>query len=335
MKTIKVFLFLFVVMTGVFSCKNMKNRWEIDTPQTEINAQNIQRYENDLFAIEMGELKEGLKNISGKYPLFLNADLNDTLNILQMYNYLTDPKIVILYEESRRRFGSLDNLTRDINRSFRYLKHYFPSDSIPKVYTYISGIRYENPVIFSDSVLLIGIDNYFGPGYITYKQLGLPYYLTLRMQPHMILTDCIKAIAHAKVNRVIKNTNTLLEEMLNRGKVLYITDMLLPWVADTAKIGYTAQNLLWCIENEANIWSFLINNELLYSSDFHATRNFLHDGPFTKGFGNDSPARIGEWLGWQIIRSYMNKNPNVTIMQLLNEDDAIKVLRDSGYKPKK
>ena len=59
----------------------------------------------------------------------------------------------------------------------------------------------------------------------------------------------------------------------------------------------------------------------------------MQDGPFTKGFDADAPARLGEWVGWQIVSAYMEKNKEVSLKELLQINDSQKILNQSGYKP--
>lgn len=317
----------------LFSCNENNNRWQIQTPDTGFSKPEIKRYEKELFQINKNKLKQELAGISDEYSFFLDADLEDTLNLIQIYEYITDPKLIILYEESEQQFEDLDWLKEDLSDVFSYYAYYFPDEKVPAVYTYISGIQFEQPVIYADSVLIIGLDNYLGEDYPTYKQLGLPKYMRKRMDPAYISNDCVKAISSSKMPVAVES-RTLLDEMIKRGKQLYLTDIMLPFTSDSIKIGYSGKQINWCKENESDIWAFIIRNELLYSADFLTTRKFLQDGPFTKGFGRESPGRLGEWIGWQIVRSYMNNNRETTVNELLKEDDAQKILKTSAYKPK-
>ncbi len=108
---------------------------------------------------------------------------------------------------------------------------------------------------------------------------------------------------------------------------------MLPGFPDHMKIGYSEQEYKWCQENESNIWAFMIENDLLYTADFMAVKKFISEGPFTSGFDEASPGRIGVWLGWQIIKKYMQKNPQVKLQQMLNTTDAQSILQNSAYKP--
>ena len=325
-------ILILLVVIFFLSCNESNNRWQKRIPDIDIGKVEIERYEKELFRINTNKLRQELTDIADKYAFFLDADLEDTLNLIQIYEYITDPKLIILYEESEQQFKDLTLLKEGLSGVFKNFKFYFPEEKIPEVYTYISGIQFEQPVIYADSVLIIGLDNYLGEDYSAYKHLGLPKYMRNRMNPSYIMIDCVKAISSSKMPASTES-RTLLDEMIKRGKQLYLSDLMLPNASDSIKIGYSSRQISWCKENESEIWAFIIRNELLYSADFLTTRKFLQDGPFTKGFGKKSPGRLGEWIGWQIVRSFMNNNRDTDINELLEENNAQKILKSSGYKP--
>ena len=61
--------------------------------------------------------------------------------------------------------------------------------------------------------------------------------------------------------------------------------------------------------------------------------SYLNDGPFTSEISQQSPGRLGMWVGWRIVESYMNHHPEVTLADLLAENDAQHILEHSYYKP--
>ena len=141
----------------------------------------------------------------------------------------------------------------------------------------------------------------------------------------------MKAVVKQMIN-FDSNDKTLLDNMIYQGKILYFTDAMLPELAANIKIGYTLEQFNWSKKNESNIWAFFIQNNLLYNADYYKIRTFITEAPTTKGFKN-SPPRFAEWIGWQIVKSYMENNTNVSIKELLNEKDAQKILKASKYKP--
>lgn len=121
--------------------------------------------------------------------------------------------------------------------------------------------------------------------------------------------------------------------MVYEGKLLYLADALLPGTNDSVKIGFTRKQLNWCREHEKNIWGFLLKNNFLYSSQLEVISKFTGEGPFTAGFAKESPARTGVWLGWRIVRKYMDEHREITLEQLMQEQDVQRILSLSKYKP--
>jgi uncharacterized protein YjaZ len=132
------------------------------------------------------------------------------------------------------------------------------------------------------------------------------------------------------------NNRNLLSQMIYEGKKLYLKDLLLPEISDAEKIGYTPEQIIWCQENESYMWRHFMQEQLLYSTDSKLTSRFINTAPFSKFYleiDNESPGRVGTWVGWQIVRSYMNNN-DVNLQQLL-QMDPIEIFQNSKYKPKK
>ena len=126
---------------------------------------------------------------------------------------------------------------------------------------------------------------------------------------------------------------TLLDRMIAGGKMLYYLDAVLPGVQDTVKLCYSKKKLDWAVDNEKNIWAFLVHDELLYSTDFDTQSNLINDGPFTKGFSKESPSRLGIFIGWQIVKDFMANHSEVSLRQLMQTDDSQYILQQSRYKP--
>jgi hypothetical protein len=47
----------------------------------------------------------------------------------------------------------------------------------------------------------------------------------------------------------------------------------------------------------------------------------------------EAPGNIGSWLGYRIVERYGAKKDKVTLLDLMNNNDAQQVLTDSKYKP--
>jgi len=180
--------------------------------------------------------------------------------------------------------------------------------------------------------LLISLDMYLGKDFEPYGMSRIPQYRCMRATEDFLVRDIMLEVA-SRIPVSYKTENILLDQMVEKGKTLYFLDATLPHLHDTTMIAYTAQQLDWCHANERNLWAFIIENELLFSSDYEKTHKLIIDGPFTSFFPDGSPGRTGWWIGWQIVRRFMESNPKVSLPQLMEELTARQILDNSGYNP--
>ena len=271
---------------------------------------------------------DSLVVLKGKYPYLFPESTPDSVWIAKMRDTLQQQ----LADEVQKAFGNFDEVEKGINRLFQHIKYYYPKTTVPKVVTLISSVDYENRVVLTDSLLLIGLDNYLGKDHFFYK--GLSNYIALGLDKQYLLSDVASAFAK-KVNQYPRN-RSFLSRMVYYGKELYVKDRLLPDISDAQKIGYTPEQMQWAEDNEEQMWRYFIERELLYSTDSKLDKRFLDPAPFSK-FGleldNESPPRLGRYMGWQIVRAYMEKN-DVTLQQLLTLP-ADEIFKKSNYKPKR
>jgi hypothetical protein len=316
------------------SCTRNNDRLKVDLASVKIPEVKIKRYDKDLFAIPLNDLRNGLAAIQPKYMFFLGTDLNDQAKLSEMSAYLTNPRNIDFHKAVEQKFRDLTGVEKELTEAFRHIRYYFPGMPVPTVYSYISGGDYDNPVELADSVMIIALDTYLGADFKPYLSDGVPLYKALRMTPDQIVPDCMRTVV-GKLMPVSMSLNTFLDQIVDAGKRIYLLDAFIPDVPGDLKMDFTPGQFDWIVKNESHVWSAIIENRMLYSSDGQTLRTFLADGPFTPAFGNDSPPRLGEWIGWKIVKSYMNNHPDVTMDQLIREHDSQKILAESGYKPEK
>lgn len=312
---------LFFISILFFSCENETNKFIIDDNKLPGIQVEVKRYGKSLFELDTINLAKELKLIEPEFPLFLNANLDDTANTNQIKAFVSDTALQRVYRKTIEVFPDNIYLNAQLTNFFKYLKYYYPEIEVPDVYTYISGLQYESPVYLQDSILIIGIDLYLNNDFTPYFGLGLPRYKIDCMRPDELIVDVAKEYYNQYFMKRSQQ-NTLLDRMLAAGKLMYYMDMMLPQTADSAKICYPKDQLNWVNENEKNIWAFLIDNDLLFSTDYKSQSKLMMDGPFTTGFSKRSPARIGVWVGWQIIGDYMDNNPDMKLEDMLKITDS-------------
>ena len=121
--------------------------------------------------------------------------------------------------------------------------------------------------------------------------------------------------------------------MIYQGKAIYFTKAMCPDLPDSIIMGYSSKQLKWCIKNESKMWGYLIEKKMLYNYERLTLQKYVGEAPFTNTFSNESPGRTGSWLGWRIVCSFMNKNPKVTLNELVRNNNAQTILTHSGYFP--
>jgi hypothetical protein len=332
---IVMFSIVFCACDGEKTEKPKVNKTEVRRIQKNINIE-IKRYEKELNSIPKNDLKKGLITMKKDYHCFLGDNPDSPENVKQIQNYLNDKIIKQLYQEVQKQFPDLTNLEKEFNAAFALLKYHFPEAKIPNIYSVITGMYYEMPIMFYDSILAISLDMYLGKNFKLYKQLGpsVPQYIIQRFSKEYILPDCFKEISY-KYIQYKPTQGTLLDEMLLEGKRLLFAEAVLPQLSDTIIFPCSPEKMQWLNENEAKIWAYLIEKNYLYTKDNVVIQKLVHDAPFTSMFGQKSPGRTGAWIGWQICKSWLQKNPNKSIKELMNQSDAQKILTESKYKPKR
>lgn len=304
---------------------------QVDPSLLEKEDVRIHRYGKALFESDTNDFLNEVRNIQNEFYLFLGNNIN-TEALAPLYEYVTDTQLMSISKSVFELYPDLASEEIQLSDAFSRYHYFFPDKIIPVVYTYISDLYYEKPVIVNDSVVIIALDVYLGEDFTRYRSLGLPHYKIRCMTSNNIVIDVMKAMYYYDLDPVHKQ-KTLIERMVAAGKLLYYLDAVLPNVPDSLKICYTSNQIKWIEQNKANVWAFLVKNKLFYSTDYKMQTKLIQDGPFTTGFSNESPPRLGIWLGWQIVRKYMARHPNTSIKSLIQNSDAQAIFTQSGYKP--
>ena len=325
-------LFFVAVLLALGACRTGSDRLNIDISGIPDPGMEVQRYGRDLFRMDPSNIAVELPELALEYPFFLGEPPLDTLSYIQIHDFVSDPFLRNIALACDTLFPDLKTIEDDLNTAWRHLLYYYPQSSAPMSYSYVSGLDFEYPIQLHEGILLIALDMYLGRDFEPYAEAGIPRYRTRRATREHLVRD-IMLEAGNNIPRQYRKDNILLDEMIEKGKLLYFLDAILPDEHDSIKIAYSGQQLDWCVANEPNLWAFLIENELLFSSDYEKTHKLIIDGPFTSFFPDGSPGRTGWWIGWQLVRSFMENNTDVSIPQLMEELTARQVLDNSNYNP--
>jgi len=330
-----IFLFTILFYLALTSCDTgYKAKLKVNTTDSEVKSLEIKQYGKALFDADTNNLQAVLKVLQPEFPQFLSADLNDPANIQQLYDFVSDTFLISLNQKTRLVYPDISKVEQELLPVFQRFNFYYPDNQLPKVFTYISGLNHEMPIIAGQDAIAIGLDCYLDTSYRIYDLAGIPKYKSLRMQADFLPRDFAAAIYSAYLP-VSEKPSNILDELVLSGKKLFFIEAMLPAISDKVLLGYTSAQLDWARHHEGDIWAFLVGDQLLFSNNFDAFKKLFSDGPFSAGFGEQAPARLGEFIGLQMIRSYASNQDDFCLKRLLRTQDAQGILIESRYKPVK
>ncbi len=320
----RLFAFVFFGFTLLHSCRPKAPEVSHVNPNVSIG-----HFDHAFFTMDSTDFEKELEQLRLDFPDFFNSSQDNEV----LKDRYFDPQIRELYASVDSIFSDLDSLDVELLKSFQYLYHYFPDLEKVKVYTWVSNFESLDPVLVSGQTLLISLDLYLGSEASFYKTA--PDYIKQGFDKRYLLSDLYFAFFSTLIP--LPEDNSLLAYMIHYGKIHYLTSLMLPSASEAEVMKYSKTKMDWCTSNEAEVWAYFIDRKLLFSSHQESKRRFIEDAPFSKfntSFDRATPGRIGQWMGWNIITSYMDSHPQISLSELINEQSSQKILRESRYKPK-
>lgn len=322
LKMNRLYPLLFLVLISFFSCTSEKKvKDEVLAIDVKVKIDRFDEKFAKATPENLGKLKE-------TYPYFFPEHYPDSIWIQKTSDTLQKQ----LEEEVANIFSDFSEFEDEFTLLFQHLKYYFPEFQEPEIVTVISDVDYRNKVIYADSLVVVGLDNYLGSDHFFY--VDIHRYITKNMAPEQLTPDIAEAISERYI--MPPKSNTFMELMVYYGKKAYLKELLIPLYDEHIVIGYTENELEWAKANEVEIWRYFVERELLFSTDPQLAPRFINPAPFSKFYlelDNESPGSLGQYLGWQIVRAYA-KNNEIDLKQLLALSGE-EIYKNSRFKPRR
>ncbi|HUX96737.1 MAG TPA: hypothetical protein VMV47_13465 [Bacteroidales bacterium] len=332
-------IFVIAAMILVVSCRS--DSYDVDISGIKADIR-IKRLEKDLFTINPDEIPIAVAGLKEKYGDFMQlfsyvinaGDVNDSSFSDFLIRFCTDKLNNDVYNLTATVFPDMSETEERLSKAFRYYKYYFPERSIPDVFTCISG--FNNSIITGDHITGICLDRYLGADCDYYPRLGIYKYLSDRMTPSYIVPDCIFGWGASEwsYRETGYSRDNVLTQIIHEGKLKYYQKCMIPDVPDEILFGFMPDQMKFCINNEDQMWQYLLEHDLLFSTDQLVIRKLTGEAPFTTYFTNESPGRAAVWIGFRIIKSYMDKNPDTGLGELMKDTNVQSILEKAKYSPK-
>ena len=226
-------------------------------------------------------------------------------------------------------FSDISKIEQNLANSFAIYNNLFPEYPTPKVIACFNGFNYA--VSSYEDNIVVGFEHFLGKDSRFYSYLGLPEYIRFQKQNRFILPNNMEVLYSHNFQDTIKDD--LLSEIIHKGKIMYFIDKVLPEIPFHDKLRYSKEELEWCYNNDSQIWTFLIENDFLFSTKENDYRSYLNLSPYAKRMHRNAPSRVGYFVGYNIVNNYMQNNPQITIKELILETDEHTILNRSRYKP--
>ncbi|SNR17350.1 gliding motility lipoprotein GldB [Tenacibaculum jejuense] len=312
---------LFIVGFIILSCKK-EEKFKVDVSKITVDSK-LYRFDIDFYTAT----EKTLSKVKEKYPLLFPHN-NDSVWVNKIQNKDEQE----LFAEVQKKYADFTSQVQRLKSLFQHVTYYNKKFVAPVVITMLTNIDYDNRVVYNGDFMLISLDCYLGASHEFYNDY--PQYVKQNNTEDHIIVDAANAIVNVQLP---PNTErSFINKMIYEGKKLYLLDRYLPNISDKEKIGYASEKFDWAVNSEEDIWKYFIERDLLYSTDSKLNKRFLDIAPFSKfylGEDNLSPGRIGAWVGWQIVRSYMQNN-DVSLQELLSKRGD-EIFKKSKYKPKR
>jgi hypothetical protein len=331
-----------IIVTFLFSCKDTK------APDVSHIAAEIEivRTENQLSSIKsIAEIDKLMDTHKAFYSLYFpevlsirNANNPDSL-YEGVSGFLKDTLISKLFSQVDAKYSDLSSVKSEATQMYQYLQYYFPLQiSVPRIYTFISEYGYQAFIFQDDNGndgIGLGLDMFLSPD-IDYKSINpdntnFSSYITRTWNRDHI----VPKIADLHITEIIGDApgHKMLDQMIHNGKALYIKELILPKIQDSLIFEYTGEQLQWCQDNELEMWSFFLDKKLFYESNPVKIGKYINPSPNSPDMPADSPGRTANFIGYKIVKAYMDRYPKTTLAELIAMKDCQQLMEKSKYKP--
>lgn len=354
---------LLLLLFLLFSCQDDQAELP-DLSADPLPSFELVRFEQALFQADTTDLAPAIEELIREYPSFSDiffrfviplkrGDFDETEQILVLKAFLRYPLIQEIFSRSQQLYADMSTVGVDLDsrrskpsensndwpalaQALQLYQYYLPQTQLPDtVTTFVSQFEYAG-FLYSDNDLALGLDLFLGPDF-NYRQVSVEEtifsdYLTRTYNSEHLVASAVRLLMEEDIPEPV--SGRLIDYMVANGKRIYLLDKVLPFSSDTVKLRMSSQDLQWCLDNERFIYGQLAKEELLYSTDLREIRRHIDPAPTTRGMPEESPGEAANFIGWQMVKAYMERNPDTSIPELIALEDGQQLLSRSAYKPR-
>lgn len=323
--TLKSIFFTALLLLILFACTN--DPLDVDTSNVQIDISYIDmdeafRTSDSATLVKLvNEYKEEIKDVyEYEFGHCLNiGDVSDSSVFGVLSSFLADKYIKRLEEQIASKFKNKAGIQARITDGFTHLKAHFPEEKYPKHVVFLNSLFRSSAASFESDVA-VGLEQYLGPKTDVIQELPTnEYYQWYKdgMEAKFLERDVLASWISAN-HQIAPKSGSLAEFMIYWGKVIYFVEASFPKAEKDIIIRYSKDDYKWALENEASFWDYLVDQKLLFVLDERTKANMFQEGPFTPGLPEKGPDRLGQFLGWRMVKQYMDNHSDLPLSELKN-----------------
>lgn len=328
----KILIFTFAVC-GVLSCITSC----IDRESANLNCSPMDIVRLDRVVYKYSKLSEGERASADSVMMNGISAVTTMLNMghpddSAFIKYVNSDAVKMFTPEVEKNFSDISDLEQILGCIKVNLSKELPQVKFYDIYSIVSP--YRQSMYIADSTVLLALNHYLGKSHNAYD--GFDEYVKKTKEPQNIPYDVLEALIGTFIPFETSGNDLVLAKMLYAGAVVEAKMQIVPNASLEKALEYDKEELDWVEENELNLWNSLVSKDLLYSTAYFDFKQLLFPSPNTSVLHNDAPGRVGVYLGYKIVKSYLEKNQNTTLQMLFEPEfyQSQQTLIVSGYQGK-
>lgn len=335
---------VFILIQGCGKDKNIPNVNHI-SPEFE-----VVRAEQQLASLDSLSTDEEIAAIHDRHKSFwdlyfrhilpLDRTLTEDSSPNQaIREIVSDERLRAILDVMAGQYTDISDIEAELYEAFQFHEYYFPGNKAPNVYTLMSDFSYF-PFIFADDQgkdgIGISLEMFMGADFPYSGYVGDQPTFSTYLKRSYNRDHIVKKVMDVIIDDILGPApgDRLLDLMIHNGKRIYIVQQLLPLHPDSVWHEFTPEQITWCAENERNLWAHYLSEDLLYSNEFSKINKLVNHSPSVPGLPHEAPGRVANWSGWRIVHELMQRNPKMSMIDLIAMRDGQVILEGARYRPR-
>jgi hypothetical protein len=320
--TLKNILIVGLILASMLSCTSDKlnvsiDYVEIDTKFIRLDSIIVNSDSSQIidFHHKLEKEIQEIYNYQIGYCLRIGK-ISDTAFVNSINQFNNDKGIVGIHKSIEEKFADVSNHKSEITKGLKHLKVHFPKNKIPDNIVFMNSLFNSN-AFSTENEIGIGLERYLGhENEMVQKLPSEPFYDWIKRAMDVTYLERDAICSWIITHYVPEVEGSLAEHIIYWGKVLYVTEAAFPSKEKNIILRYSPQQYEWAKENESSFWSYLVKEKILFKNNGLEKANLLNEGPFTIGLPEESPDRLGQYLGWKIVHDFMRKK-DISLEELI------------------